>query len=340
MNNLIAWLKKGWQKKAAFAGAALLAVSLGMIFTLMSCRVRSIAGTNANGNVNAAPGTPAIKTYSDLYAAVIDNHSDARPYSGVSKAAIVYEVPVEGQITRLLAVFARGTDVPEIGPVRSARPYFVDWAAELGPALFLHFGGSPAALARIAASADLRRTDEDGMGNAGASYRRDKSRSMPHNAYTSSLEVEGMFETRGGETSRVSAWLMATEPPVAGRGADASFTVNLSNVVSYNPEWRYTQSDNNYARYLSDQPQKDRDGSAITAKNVIVMKTAMKTIDDIGRLDVTTSGTGKAVIYRNGETIEAVWKNDAAGAPVRFYGPDGAEVVLTDGTVWIEVVKS
>ena len=83
-----------------------------------------------------------------LIALMIDNHSDARPPSGLSKAHLVFEAEVEGGITRIMGIFSSGQDLEEIGPIRSARPYFVDWARELS-ALYAHVGGSPDALVKI-----------------------------------------------------------------------------------------------------------------------------------------------------------------------------------------------
>ena len=81
-------------------------------------------------------------------AVMIDNLKEARPQSGLSKASVVYEAEAEGRITRYLAIYAGGKDVGEIGPIRSARSYFVDWAEEFSAA-YIHCGGSPDALVKI-----------------------------------------------------------------------------------------------------------------------------------------------------------------------------------------------
>ena len=82
-------------------------------------------------------------------AVMIDNKYEARPWSGLSYAGLVFEAPVEGGITRFLAVYSSSREIKKIGPVRSIRPYYLDWASGYG-ALMAHIGGSPAALADIA----------------------------------------------------------------------------------------------------------------------------------------------------------------------------------------------
>jgi hypothetical protein len=84
------------------------------------------------------------KTTRKPIAVVVENHPDARPQSGLNDAALVFETFAEGGITRFLAVFQEN-DVANIGPVRSARPYFVEWATSL-KALFAHVGGNIDAL--------------------------------------------------------------------------------------------------------------------------------------------------------------------------------------------------
>jgi hypothetical protein len=338
IQKIIAFVKSNWMTISVVLGAILIVVSIVAVIFVFGARRNQVA-TGSPDNVNTANTAlvPAAKTYTDLYAVSIDNHVDARPPSGVNQAAFIYEAPVEGGITRFLAVFERGMNVSEIGPVRSARPYFLDWVLELGPSLFLHVGGSPDALARIAATPALLEADRDGIAAPG--FWRDDKRDAPHNVYTSSANVEQMFAARTGGPRTITPWLMAADPAPEARGVAASFTVPMSTDTSYTPEWRYDPSRNVYARFSNKKAQMDRSGAPIETKNVIVMKTETKVLDSVGRLSVATSGSGEAIVYRNGETIAATWKNEVGGSPTRFYGPTGAEVVLTDGNVWVEVVK-
>ncbi|MFW5888424.1 MAG: DUF3048 domain-containing protein, partial [Patescibacteria group bacterium] len=122
-------------------------------------------------------------------AIMIDNHKNARPAYGIDKADIVFEAEVEGSITRYLAIFNDYKEVEKIGPVRSARPYFINWASGVS-ALFVHCGGSPQALATIARSG-IKNLDEFYKTSR---FWRDKTLPRPHNIFTSGKELNDLLE--------------------------------------------------------------------------------------------------------------------------------------------------
>lgn len=340
MHNLVVWLKSNWRLASVVVGAVLIVVSVVLVFLVFGARRSGLATNVPGGNANVNVGTllPKSETLTDAYAVSIDNQIDARPASGLTRASVVYEVPVEGGITRFLAVFVRGVEVPEIGPVRSARLYFLDWVSELGPSLFFHFGGSPEALAKIDATSSLREGNVDGALSGGASFWRDASREAPHNAYLSSANAEKIFASRVGGSRTVSTWLSLPDPEISGRGTDGTKTsVILSKEKIYNPDWVYVQADNLYRRQFGSVASKGRGGEAITAKNIIVMKTDVSVIDAYGRLKISTVGAGSATLYHNGQSEDVTWKNEAGNGLTRFYSANGMEAVLTAGNVWIEV---
>ena len=346
MSKTLEYLKNNWRKIALIAGVVLLVVSTGAFFLLANMRDQSMANapsaaTNANTNAAAVSESAATKTYTDLYAVSIDNMVEARPASGINKAAFIYEAPVEGNITRFLAFFERGVATAQIGPVRSARLYFLDWIADWGAVKFFHFGGSPEALAHIAATPALAAADADGVtGAGGAFYARDATRNAPHNAYTSSDNVEKAFAGSAGGVG-VKAWLMENDPDISARGADGQkIAPELSTDTAYDPVWIYSSATNLYTRTVKGQVEKDTDGAAVTAKNIIVISTGVSVIDAVGRLKVGTSGSGTAIIYRNGQSEDVTWNEAPANpSPPHFTASDGSPAVLTSGNVWIEVVK-
>ena len=114
------------------------------------------------------------------FAVMVENSPDAWPLAGLAKANLVIEAPVEGSITRFLAVIDATTTVDQIGPVRSARPYFVDFANGL-QAVYAHVGGSPEALSLIHVLSSFRNLDEF---SSGKYFWRSSKRAMPHNTYT------------------------------------------------------------------------------------------------------------------------------------------------------------
>jgi len=129
-----------------------------------------------------------------IFAVQVENMVDARPLSGISKANLVYEAISEAGITRLLALYVKDNSVSEIGPVRSARPYYIDWASEYG-ALYAHSGGSPEAL-RVVSDYDVLDLNEFSNGKY---FWRSKSRYAPHNLYTSVELLGEAFTVKGGE---------------------------------------------------------------------------------------------------------------------------------------------
>ena len=340
MSNLIAYLKGHWRAVAIIAGAALIVISAGSFMILAGMRSKSMArpsATSANININWPSAAATAKTYAGLYAVSIDNMVDARPAAGINQAAFIYEAPVEGGITRFLAFFERGVQVPKIGPVRSARLYFLDWAAAWGAGAFFHLGGSPEAMARIATTPTLHSIDEDGVLGAGNVFFRDAQRLAPHNAYTSSAGTESVLSGSGSTT----AWLMADDPDISSRGADGGKVMPaLSNDLSYDPVWVYSSATNVYTRTVKGQVEKDAAGAAVAAKNIIVMSVDASVIDAEGRLKIGTAGSGSAVVYSNGFSQDATWNEDpSAVAPPRFTAADGSPITLANGNVWIEVVK-
>ena len=267
MQKTFDYLKKHWRLSALIAGGVLIVISVGSFMILANMRNKSMAkapaaGANANTNAAVVPESAATKTYADLYAVSIDNMVDARPASGINQAAFIYEAPVEGNITRFLAFFERGVGVPQIGPVRSARLYFLDWIMDWSAPEFFHFGGSPEALAHIAATPALAAADEDGVtGAGGALYARDKTRNAPHNAYTSSDNAEKAFDRNTRGVTSVNAWLMDNDPDISARGADGQkIAPPLSSDTAYDPVWVYSSATNLYTRTVKGQVEKDAGG--------------------------------------------------------------------------------
>ena len=81
-----------------------------------------------------------------IVAVMVENNLEAWPLSGISKANVVYEAPVEGNIPRFMAIYTIDNEIEQVGPVRSARPYYLDWVSENGNAMYMHVGGSVDAL--------------------------------------------------------------------------------------------------------------------------------------------------------------------------------------------------
>jgi hypothetical protein len=267
---------------------------------------------------------------------MIDNHPDALPQSGLNQAAAIYESPVEGSLTRLMAVFRSG-DVPEIGPVRSARPYFLDWAAGLD-AVYTHFGGSDEALADLKAKTDGL-DDADGM-KLGDTFWRDNSRVAPHNAYTSTAKLRALIAQRGWrpETSRPDLGERGVAKP---DGMPATTIKIRHSAGGFLTTWSWDEKSGVYLRSVDGQKTRVRSGESFGAPTVVTLELKQKKIVDPhgkGLIGIETIGSGPATVYRDGVKIAATWSKPTAKAALTVKGADGQPVPLSDGLVWYEVV--
>lgn len=276
---------------------------------------------------------PGEETGTDYIAVVLDNFSAARPIAGIADALLVIEAPVEAGITRLLAFYAYDNGLDRIGPIRSARPYFIDWAEEYD-AFFVHVGGSDEALGMLKGSS-LRDLDEM---TAGAYFERDRTRFAPHNTYTSAGNLDTAVTDRydGHISTKVVMWEYKEEPEVGefqDKGGDISVHYGNS---AYAVTWLYENDANGYLRQQGGKTYVDELGTPVRAKNIVVQYTEVRIIDAVGRRHITTEGDGRVLIFRDGEVVEGTWRKD--GGRTMFFTEDDEPVLLNAGTTWIEVV--
>lgn len=274
---------------------------------------------------------PDVTSY---YALAIDNLSVARPQAGLTKASLVYEAPVEGGITRFLAIFPGDAKAERIGPVRSARPYFLDWASEFD-AVFAHVGGSPEALEKLVAF-DMRDLNEF---SAGKYFWRDERRDAPHNAYTSTDRLTEADQKRFGDrpAPKVAGWRFKDDAPPAERPDRASLAITYGDPKA-DVLWTFDPAGDDYVRSQGGKNQADEDGTAVRAKNVVVQYTKVSVIDEVGRRRIVTVGDGDALIALDGLAVHGTWHKDDRTSRTRFYDASGNQIRFNAGTTWIEVV--
>lgn len=276
-----------------------------------------------------------IHTNQQVYGVMIDENRDARPQSGIDEAFLVIEAPVEAGIPRLLAFFSEDQSVEKIGPVRSARPYFIDWALEFD-ALYTHVGGSNEALEKIKNGATF---DVNEFWN-GPQFWRATDRYAPHNTYTSTELLRAYVEKKqasGRTTSPLyGVWKFKT---VASESVfPQRFSVRYV-APDYVFSWVYSVADKVYVRMEEDQPVKTKEGNEIHADNIAIVITDVEVIDAIGRRSIRTTGEGDAFVFQDGKKIQAVWKKPAASERLRFFTKDGDELEMNPGKTWIEVIE-
>ena len=272
-----------------------------------------------------------------ITAVVIENHTDARPQSGLSQAGVVYEALAEGGITRFLAFYLENRP-STLGPVRSIRTYFVDWALEFN-APVAHAGGNADALDLIG---PLGMKDMNQFYNGGYFWRAN-DRFAPHNLYTSSDKLDALEQKLGyAKPSAFAPSLRQKDSPVVG-APHPDININYS-YTGYQVEYKYDASCNCYLRFMAGAPHIDRnDGQQIRVKNIVIeyMPTSYGTTR-IGEQTVImgTPGSGKAVVLRDGTAIEGTWIKGKHTDRTKLVDAAGKEIPLDKGNTWYSIVPS
>ncbi|MCX6810930.1 MAG: DUF3048 domain-containing protein [Candidatus Berkelbacteria bacterium] len=272
---------------------------------------------------------------------MVENHVDARPQSGLSQASIVYEAIAEGGITRFLAVYGPKS-AAKVGPVRSARTYYVDWIRELG-GYYAHVGGNYDALTMIKSVGIL---DLDQFANPSA-YWRDTSRkvSSEHTMYTDTSKLYKIAaDKKYATTNTFIPYTFKTEPDLAAIVPSIqTISINFGN-ANYNVSYNYDITTNSYLRNIAGKPDVDVENSArITSKNVVIQtvnrRPTTTAINESGYI-MDTVGTGAATVFQDGSKIDATWKKDNENSRTRFFNKaTGAEIQFNPGQTWVEVIS-
>lgn len=259
-----------------------------------------------------------------------------RPLSGISKADIVFEMPVTPSgVTRMMAVYQ--CEYPqEIGSVRSAREDFIPLAASLGT-VFVHWGGEREALKKL----NNHILDNiDALVYETVYFYRKKNISQPHNGFTDFDKL--IYAVRKLDYNMDNQF----EGYLHNEKEDSKNIVNIIDSVSvdysfpFNVEWIYDKEKNIYKRLRGDKPEVDRNNeSQVTANVVVVMETTSKFISQ-DYLAVLIVGEGEAAVYQNGVKISGKWKKDSLSldSKLYFYDNEGKEIEFVPGKIWVEIV--
>lgn len=304
------------------------------------------APTNTNTNTETLvprtlDGVPVAsdKANTNIYAVVIENIVEARPQSALDRASVVYETLAEGGITRFLALYPVGESIDKIGPVRSARPYFVSWSEEY-KALFVHAGGSPQALDYLR-SGRANVYDFNQFSNGG-NFIRDASRKAPHNLYTDTNKLFAGLRRRAPDAKpNYTSWPFKGETPLDSRPQTVNDLVIDFSSFSYRVKYVYDRVQNRYQRYQADKPHLMLDGAQVYAKDIAVQFTSIGPLaGEKQRLDIKTIGSGKLLLFRDGTVTEGTWKKSSASARTEWLDASGNALSLNPGPIWIETVAT
>jgi len=317
--------------------------------------------------------------------AIIENHLDSRPESGLSRADVVYEAVAEGGITRFLAVFYCGASAETVNaaPIRSARVYFINMAAGYGNIpIFLHQGGANNICAscpggvklkgQIAPTVDTGTlldklgwmggpmgNNFDGGYNIGFpivvrnQYRLGSTPALWEHSVVADLDEvwkEAAIRDFGYKDSKGKAWTSGFTkwtfqdgtPTTSPTASDIKFNY-WESMAGYDVEWKYDSATNTYKRFNGGVAHLDNEFGKpqLSASNVAIMF-----VKETGPVDIEkhmfyqVTGTGKAIVFQNGEAITGTWSKATALDREVFYDTNGKEMKMVRGTTWVELVPS
>lgn len=262
-----------------------------------------------------------VKEFEGSFIVSVDNHKNAYPQSGLDKADLVFEMFAEGGITRFLAFFD-SYHAEKIGPVRSARNYFVQIAKGY-PSAFAHAGGSTDALNLVP---QLKIMDLDEIYNSGAAFFRSKDRRPPHNLYTT---TELMLKHANAKKYPIKSLSGLPLGEVDGGNEVDIIDIPYSKISSYYHVVTYVFEDGKFWRYVNGKTFETDKNVKIFADNLVVMEAP----------EVKVLGSGKAVFFIDGLSYEGTWKKEKAADPFTFQY-NGEPMKFKEGKTWVQIVPN
>lgn len=293
-------------------------------------------------------------------AVMIDNNIGNDRHAGLQESYINYEIIVEGGLTRIMAVF-KDKDVSLIGPVRSSRHYFLDYALE-SDVIYAHYGWS------TYAQNDIKSL---GVNNINGLYDetpfwRDKTIAAPHNVFTSTEKLYAYAKQKNYNTTTTN-WKLLNY---------TTDEVNLNNPIStttqVNPEtgekekvpvtrdglltansvvipysyyqtrsYTYDAERKVYLRFMNDTPHIDKSsGQQLYYKNIIIEQVRNSQLDSEGRQDLDTTGSGNGYYITNGYAVPIYWTKSSRSAKTIYTYSDGSEVEINDGNTFVQIMPT
>lgn len=307
------------------------------------------SGNKQTPQVPVSTPTPVTPVKKDL--TIFDENSSERPiavmidnaigdakHAGLQDSYLNYEIIVEGGITRIMAIY-KDKDVSLIGPVRSSRHYFLDYALE-SDAIYVHYGWSPYAEDDIT---KLKIDNVNGLTDP-TPFRRDTNSIAPHNVFTRMSYLKSFIETTSYSQESVD-WQLFNYSADEIDLSNTNYTPEIAskiNIPYSNDEYRtyaYDDSNGYYLRSSNGKAQYDRkSGNQLHYKNIIIEKVENKTLDNEGRQQVTTTGKGTGYYITGGYALPITWSKSNRESKTIYTYQDGTEITLNDGNTFIQIV--
>ncbi|MFH2019106.1 MAG: DUF3048 domain-containing protein [bacterium] len=328
-----------------------------------------------NGTMYTSAEQKVWETRRPLYV-MIENSVDARPQSGLSSADVVYEAIAEGGITRFGAVFYCGVAAMDtiLGPVRSARTYFVNLASEYNYPLYTHVGGANCSSAdggrtcttdkRVQALEQINQYDWGGSkGNdlnqfsiGFPTFWRDYERlgrtvATEHTMYSSTEKLYKYASTTRGWTNKspsgddwktdFTAWKFKDEPKLEDRGSVGSIDFSFwDGYKDFFVTWKYDSATNLYSRENGGTSHTDLNNKEQLSAKVVIVQLTKETgpVDDHKHMLYDVVGSGDAFVFQDGNSVKATWTKKARESRTVFKDASGKELTFSRGTIWVEVI--
>jgi Protein of unknown function (DUF3048) N-terminal domain/Protein of unknown function (DUF3048) C-terminal domain len=288
--------------------------------------------------LTGTPTGPGGVPQRSALAVKVDNYPAARPQSGLDKADVIFEEPVEGGITRYVAVF-QCQQAALVGPIRSARNIDIGILGQLGTPILAHVGGIDPVLANINAS-PLVNLD---LGSHGSVIQHLQGRVAPYNTYASTA---ALWAAEPQSTAPPPAlFLYSSAPPTEGTPAD---TVAIPFSGTSNVVWQYNPKISAYQRFYGSTPDLLANGVQNTAANVIVQYVQISLgpwlENSEGGLEVQAAlypnASGAAAVFRDGKEVTGTWSRGDLGSQTQFKDASGNVIPLQPGQTWVELVPN
>lgn len=273
-------------------------------------------------------------------AVMTENTKENMPQYGLNSAGVIYEAPVEGGITRLMAIYEDFSKLTQMGNVRSCRPYYAHFAKEFD-AIYVHFGQSMHAEEMLNSGYVNNLSGLDGSVNA--TFFRTDEHPAPHNAYTSAEGIENGIEVKGyqreyGESAK-SHYTFAA-PDKRNKLKDGSDCKKIQLYYFQNhASFVYDEKTKLYQRFEFGEEQIDAvDGKQIAVSNIIFQNVDNSMYEGTPYLNLDVTGSGEGKFFTNGKMIDVTWKKEEDGI-TRYYDEDGEEITLNTGKTWVCILE-
>lgn len=279
----------------------------------------TLTGIEVDPSVNDRPTT----------AVMIENSQDARPQSGLLTAGVVFEAIAEGGITRFVTIF-QDTEPDYIGPVRSVRPYYIQWALGFDAAI-AHAGGSAEALQL------LQTTGAKDLNHHSSYFWRVSNRTAPHNLYTSMAKLREYEASKGYGKANYTGFVRKPEAK-ASAASHTKIDMNISS-ANFKVHYDYDPATNNYLRSIGGVPHKDEKTGAQLSPKVVVALIVPRGQNGIYST-YQVIGSGQVRVFQDGLTFTGTWRKDANSSQIVFSDEAGNPLKLNPGQTWLTALAS